>query len=92
MWMKLFATDCCIEPRCSATNDCNFHLLHLKFQILSRIALLTLDDFTWTPLKDDVSSSLTSLRSKVYDMVSDLDDVHIVLYDQDRISFLNQSI
>ena len=50
-------------------------------QVLTRKTLLTVGDFLWSPSYHEASPFVSSIGTKVYDVVSTLDDVKVMFDD-----------
>ena len=59
---------------------------------LSSVALITLGKIRRSALKDDPAALSASLGAEVNNVVSALDNLHIVLHDNNRMSSLNKCI
>ena len=66
--------------------------LELLLQETGGVGSRALDDFLWCAGADDVTAFLATLGADVDDMVGTLDDIHVVLNDENRVTALYEGI
>ena len=66
--------------------------LELLLQETGGVGSRALDDFLWCAGADDVTAFLASFRTNVDDVVGTLDDIHVVLNDENRVTTLNEGV
>ena len=66
--------------------------LELLLEEAGGVGSLALDDFLWCAGADDVTTFLATFRTNVDDVVGTLDDIHVVLNDENRVTTLNEGV
>ena len=69
-----------------------FSAFRCQFKELRSVALFALGKFLWCTLKDDSSACNARLGAEVDNVVGALDNLHIMLYDYNRMTSSNQRI